>query len=217
MKLSAIQLNEISQYIINGLKYRETYYEICDHVISSLEPMEQEYHLDLVKNIIEEDFGSFSEITLNEINYEKEFSKNCYRILGTEMLNTFKWNNIHNNLIILALCVIFYMYSPRDDQHTKPMLYAVVIVSTTGLFAQLIKAFKDRKFMKPAMKSQFLGRISIFSIAFVQVLIVFIGKYPLFSLSPNIRLIILLTLFFIISVFTRAYLKMMGKTKILSF
>ena len=106
MKLTEKQKQEIRNYIINVPKFRETYNELYDHIINSLEDCGEVFSINEVIVIINRDFGGFSEKVNQEKNYQIELSKQYNRAFRMEMVNTFKWPSIFNNLSVLALSLI---------------------------------------------------------------------------------------------------------------
>jgi hypothetical protein len=74
MKLTTEQLAEIRVYIFEAPRYRETYYELYDHIVNALEQGDEPFSIDLVKQIIEEDFGG-SSVLFNKKRFTKSQSR----------------------------------------------------------------------------------------------------------------------------------------------
>jgi hypothetical protein len=69
---------EIVDYIGGVPKYQETFDEVYDHIISALSSTENaEFNIGLVRDIVNEDFGGFEQIVLNETEFEKRFVRTC--------------------------------------------------------------------------------------------------------------------------------------------
>ena len=90
MNLSSENLAEIRVYIFGTPKYRETYYELYDHILNALEQMEGTYDINLVRSIVDEDLGGFEGIVHQEEIYQKSVTAKYNRLLGKELLNSYK-------------------------------------------------------------------------------------------------------------------------------
>jgi hypothetical protein len=77
MKLNKSQKAEVSKLVYDNVKYNETYQEVLDHVISSLESELDEkitFHQKL-NQIWDEDFGGYENLPILEKQREKEVNK----------------------------------------------------------------------------------------------------------------------------------------------
>nr|WP_199156987.1 hypothetical protein [Pedobacter sp. ASV2] len=52
MVLTAQQTQELKDYIFSASKYRETYNEICDHILNALADQNEPYSIELVSRIV---------------------------------------------------------------------------------------------------------------------------------------------------------------------
>jgi len=72
MKLSQSEELSLQKYLRSNLRYRETYAEFYDHILSSLENMPGNINFDeSIKRIIDKDFGGIAGMRTIEIQYQK--------------------------------------------------------------------------------------------------------------------------------------------------
>lgn len=209
MQLTEAQKAEIGAYIFTVPKYRETYNELYDHIINSFETNEEVYGINEIQNIINNDFGGFSEIVALEKNYQKQLSKQYNRVFRMEMLNTFKWPSIFNNLCILALCLILYYNNEGAQLKIKPILLAsilcCILVAIFGFAKIIINKYKHSKY---SILDNYLGYSCSFGFIMVNAFLSnFLSKESFFEVSDQTKLIITLCLFFFCSVYVRAFFK----------
>jgi hypothetical protein len=124
MKLTTEQLAEIRLYIFEAPRYRETYYEIYDHIVNALEQADEPFNMDLVKQIVQEDFGGFQNIIHQEDVYRKSVTSKYARLLGSEMIDSFRNSTVLSHLAILILGYMFYQGSEID---LKPLTISMLI------------------------------------------------------------------------------------------
>ncbi|MFI5450630.1 hypothetical protein ACHMWN_00560 [Pedobacter sp. UC225_61] len=219
MKLTDEQKAEIKDYIITVPKYRETYNELFDHIVNSFEDSKVTFSIDEVINIVNKDFGGFSEIVYQEKSYQKELSKQYNKGFRMEMVNSFRWPNIFNNLIVLALCLTLYCNKKGLLFNIKPIILSsigcCILVAAFG-FTIILK--NKYQYSKYSILDNYFGYSCSFGFIMVNgIFSNFLGKSSLFEISANTKLIIALSLFFFSSVYVRAFIKFYNqKLKVLT-
>lgn len=209
MELTEVQREEIKAYVIGVPKYRETFDELYDHILNSLNDDNGSYSIEKVLMIINHDFGGFSAIVSQERIYQKELEKKYNLHFRKEMLYTFKWPGIISNLCLLALCLIIYNGHKETSFNIIPMFLGSTIcvagIALYGFAKIFIGKFKRSKY-------SILDNYTAYSCTFGFVimnffLLNFLGKSSFFGISEDNKLIITLLLFFFCSVYVRSFLR----------
>lgn len=219
MQLTEEQKNEIRDYIITVPRFRETYNELYDHIINSLQDNLEEYKIEEINKIVNNDFGGFSEIINQEKNYQKELSRQYNKAFRTEMVNTFKWPGIFSNLCVLALCLILYYNGNGLLFNMKPIILSSIACCILVAVFGFAKILKNRyQYSKYSILDNYLGYSCSFGFIMVNGIFGnFLGKNSFFEISLNAKLIIALSLLFFSSVYIRAFIKFYkNKFKILA-
>ncbi|WP_167459452.1 hypothetical protein [Pedobacter jejuensis] len=203
------QRQEISDYISTAVKYRETYYELYDHIINALNDSDEVYCLNHVAIIINRDFGGFKNIQLTETNYQKQLNKKYISYFRSEMLSSFSYPGILNNAMIFALCIIIYFGKKNQPFNLGSMLVAIQLSLSIICLFGFYKIVANRlKFLRYSILDNFLGYLCSFGLVLINsFLSVFISKDGLFDISVDSKLILALTLFFFGSLYARTFIK----------
>jgi len=212
MKLNQEQLAEIRVYIFATPRFRETYNELYDHIVNALEELDGEFNIALVAEIVTDDFGGFSKIAEQEVLYQKQVIKKYTRLIGTEMLNSFKFPGILGNFCLLFFCIGIYIAGIKLNLNIKPLYKGLYIIATIPLIFYLFKRYiADRKHIKASIKYEFLHLSWMLAFCICQVL--FLGVYHanFFNITPTVQLIVLSISFFAASIFIRAFVKLYFK------
>lgn len=209
MELTQEQKEEIKAFIIDVPRYRETYHELYDHILNSLKDNPESYHINKVIDVINNDFGGFPAIVEQEKVYQKQLNKRYNRLFLLEMLNTFKWPGIINNLCLVAVCLALYHYNKDISANLKPVLLGSTILFVIVLVFGYAKIYINRrKHLKYSILDNYMGYECSFGVIMMNfVLHTFIGKANWFNLSESGKSIAILFLFFFCSVYVRAFIK----------
>ena len=209
MKLTEQQKTEISNYIAEAPRYRETYMELYDHIIAVFEEEERSYSLKEVSEIIYTDFGGFSEIVNKEKEYQKQLSKKYKRFFIQEMLNMFKLPKGIINILFLVLC--YWMGTEGSTASFNPktmMISAFIIGLFTYFFGYAVTYYKKRKYRKSSILDDFIKWESSFWIWILYLCTYFfIAKDPIFEVFVRVKMIIVWALFLGTSLYIRTYMK----------
>lgn len=213
MELSTEQKQEITFFLIDGPKYRETYNEVYDHVINAFQDNEEFYSLDQVAKIINQDFGGFEQIRTEEVLYQKELNKKYMVDFRQEMLNTFKWPGILNNLTILGLCSALYFGNNKESFNMKPILVAMAIIFIgITLFVHIKVYINKTKRKHNSILDNPLCSVSILGVTMYNfIFFSFINDDGLIETSYSTKLILLLCMFFFSSLYVRSFIKFYNK------
>lgn len=104
MKLSPEQQKFLNDYLRKNLKYRETYSELYDHVLSALETKPQTMNFqDAVEGVIKEDFGGYNGMALIESRYKKAVSKEMQKKYWANVIAYLKFPLIGFTAILIAM------------------------------------------------------------------------------------------------------------------
>lgn len=213
MELTVEQQQEVARLVSDTAKYRETYHEVYDHVLNRLTAENQVYSLDLVKEILVEDFGGETVILTNETIYAKNITKQYFRLFKGEIINAFKWPQLSANLMMIMTWVFIYYSSLKTGFNTKPLNASIgIIVILMCLFYYFKRYYLDRKLQKPSIKYSFLRASTSIGVSFyVFVFFWFLSTDGILEISRNLKTIIILSLFCCTSIYLRAFIKLYNK------
>lgn len=210
MILNETQKQEIADYVGIITRYMETYNELYDHILSALSAEKYEsFNMSMVFNIIDEDFGGIKKIKLEEGNSQKALYKSFSASLKREMLNTFKFPAMLTNLAYLGFGYILYHSGEVSGKFSLAFKLISVAIMIIPLLLYWVKTLIiDRRRTKPSISNYALRYTSLLGMNFAtSVILVFIAKHPLISLSSNAQFMILFGLYYLLSIYFRAYLK----------
>ncbi|MGF1924846.1 MAG: hypothetical protein ACQUHE_11765 [Bacteroidia bacterium] len=204
MVLTEDQKAEIRDYIETVPKYIETYNELYDHILNSFEDRKVNFSLKEVSNILDKDFGGFSQVVEQEKVYHREVGKKYNKNFRIQFLDTLKWFGIFP----LAFCLVIYFSSQSTAFNIKPMLLATLILFMgTAIFGYtkiVINRFRYTKYS--VLDSYLASQCSLGLAVLVLILNVFLNE-NVFSLGENGRLIVMLSLYFFCSIYIRTFIK----------
>lgn len=212
MILNEIQRLEIADYVKSITRYIETYDEVYDHVLSSLTSRKHEsFSMDLVFEIIDEDFGGVGNMKLEEESSQKALYRNFHTSMIWEMVKTFK--SLESLLLLVLGCMFYYVGASFELKRTI-ILISLSVMMLTPVMSYLYKAFfKERGFIKPSKGNHALRDASFFGMnAATSMFFVFLTKDPIIKVYPSTQFIILLGLYFFLSIYLRAYMKVFRKS-----
>lgn len=209
MQLNEIEKKEIGDYVFRMGRYIETYNEVYDHVLSLLVDMPGPYHISLVQKMIEHDFGGAKAIRKQEDVYQKQVKRRYLKLIGLEMLFTFKLPQLLPNLILLLLCYVLYASNTNLSTLFKTMYLAIcVLIVLAGLFWIIYRYIIHRKTKKDSIKSELVFGLLFLPLGFINIFFNMVLTKENTSISVNTQHMILLALFFVISVYIRAFMKL---------
>lgn len=209
MQLNELEKKEIGAYIFKIGKYIETYNEVYDHVLNTLNELPGAYDLNLVQQIIEVDFGGTAAIRKQENIYQKQIKRRYVKLIGLEMLYTFKLRQVLPNLILLLLCYVLYVNNTNLSTLFKTMYLAIcVLIVLAGLFWIIYRYIIHRKTKKDSIKSELVFGLLFMPLGLINIFFNMVLTKENTSISVNTQHMILLALFFVISVYIRAFMKL---------
>ena len=210
MKLTQEQKIEIMKYICDVPRYRETCFELYDHIVNAFEMTDRSiFNHNEISKIVNEDFGGFLKIAELEAQNHQLLSKRYFKFFVQEVINTFKQPQGLVYLGLLFICCSTFATDLPATFNVKPMLLAVLILSLFILaFGYASVYYKERKYGRPSLLDGFIKKSSsvllIFSSATIFLLL---GKEPVLYLSDNFKLGIAWSLFLITSLYVKSYMK----------
>ena len=213
MKLTRNQLAEVDNYLTGLVQYRETLQELKDHVLTALSDDNTEtFNIQLVQRIVDEDFGSHVRISANEKVCKQVMTRAMFRLLGREMLHTFKWHGSLRNLSGFALCAVYYMQNTSLDPGFWFIIKAMYIVLYAPAAYMLIEKFIMERGRKASMTKDLLRRSWYAMVISVTILLQAIGLMNAYlNHTGKLQLGLFLMLYLLLSMFIRAYMKLYGE------
>ncbi|MBB6502588.1 hypothetical protein [Pedobacter cryoconitis] len=208
MILTAQQNQKIKDYIFDATKYKETYHEVYDHILNALTDLDEVYSIELVTKIVNDDLGGLKEIKKQEELYQKQVNKRYTGLFRLEIVNTFKWPGILNNLTILALCICFYYTGKSAPFNMQPMTvatFACFMMVSIYIFTKIMmNKTKNRKY---SIMDNSLRNLAFTGFFIGNFALLFFTIGNLIDLNRDTMLIAMLLLYFFSSVYIRAFIK----------
>ncbi|TDQ11809.1 hypothetical protein [Pedobacter metabolipauper] len=214
MLLTEEQCAEIRVYIFDVPRYRETYDEIYDHILNSMASKEGDFDLELVREIIDEDFGGFSQIVKQEALYQKQITSKYRKMLWSEMYaGTFHFPEALKNLGLLFICYMIYDYSLTNEVNVKVFYQALLIAVTIPGVIYLVKRFIiDRNRLKLSIKYDFMHQAWILGFLLMNSMITLtLIDGAAFEISKAAKVLVILTLYFVTSIYIRSFMRLCVK------
>lgn len=212
MILNEIQKQEVADYVKSITRYMETYDEVYDHILSSLGSSEHEsFNLGLVFDIIDEDFGGIEKLKLQEESSQRSLYRNFHIDMIWEIVKTLK---SLESLGLLVLGCIFYYGGASLQFKRSIVLISLAVIMLTPIMLFLFKVYiKERRQIKRSISNYALRYSSFFGMnVATSMFFFFLTRDPIFKVSPGTQFIIMLCLYFFLSVYLRAYLKVFRKS-----
>ena len=211
MILNEIQKQEVADYVKSITRYMETYNEVYDHLLSALEQEQQAtFHMSLVKDVVNSDFGGEKQIRQEEESARQALYGSFSKMLKQELLNTFKFPAILNNLALLSLGLIFYFGKANSQTIVSVSIAGTLIILLVPLLLFVYKSYiLERQQAKPSISSYALRYNALFGLNTATcVFYVSFSWDVLTAMEPGVLVAIMSGTYFFLSVFLRAYLKM---------
>lgn len=209
MELSEIEKKEVGNYVFAIVKYVETYNEVYDHILNLLAEMPGTYDINLVQKIIEVDFDGAKTIRKQENVYQKQIKRKHLKLIGLEMLYTFKFRKLLPNLILMLLCYVLYVNNINLAALFKTIYLSIlVLIVLSGLFWIVYRYVIHRKTKKDSIKSELVFGLLFLPLGFINIFFNIALTEENSNISVNAQHIVLLALFFLISVYLRAFMKL---------
>jgi hypothetical protein len=212
MILNEIQKQEVADYVRAITRYMETYDELYDHILSSLSSENHEsFNMGLVFKIINEDFGGIEKIKQEEECSQKALYRSFHTSMIWEMVKAFK---SLESLCLLVLGCVFYYGGATYELKKNIVLISLVVMIFTPVILYVYKAcYKEKGHIKPSNSNYALRDASFFGMnAAMSMYFVFLTKDPIIKASTGTQFIIMLCLYFFLSVYLRAYLSVFRKS-----
>jgi hypothetical protein len=218
MKLDKTEKAWVSKLVYDSVKYNETYHEVLDHVISSLELEEDTkitFHQKL-NQIWDDDFGGYENLSVLEKEREKAVKKQIGIRQRQLFLGYFKLPLL---LTTVVLGLGFYFLSfifLTDKMNSKVTTILMFTSALLPISIYLYMYFRLKKFslIKPSIKESKVYHSSGLSLSIFNLIIFLPGFFDIEpgavfkTMTPSI--LVLITLFF--SVYTLSFLKLYKET-----
>lgn len=220
MLLNEIQKQEIATYVAANTRYRETYNELYDHVLSALAQEEQAtFHMDLVVDLINADFGGVKQIRQEEEHTKQALYGSFSKMLRQEMLYTLKFPAVIQNLSLLTLGLIFYFGKASTQTILSVTIACTLITVLIPLLLFVYKAYiRDRKQGKPSISDFALRYNALFGLNTATcVFYISFSWDALTAMAPGTLIAIMWGAYFFLRIFLSAYLKVYNRALRLQF
>jgi len=211
MILNEIQKQEIADYVKSVTRYRETYNEVYDHVLSALEQEAQDsFHLSLAEEVINTDFGGRKQIFEGEDNTRQALYGSFSRMLKQEILNTFKFPAVLHNFSLLGLGLVFYFGEANSEAIVSVTIIGTLIAVLIPLLLFVYKSYiRDKRQAKPSISDYALRYNALFGLNTATCVFYLCFAWDaMIALEPGILVSIMWTAYFFSSIFLRAFMKM---------
>lgn len=207
MKLSKEELAEVSQYLFTLTRYKETYDEMYDHVLSILEEREGPFDSQLIPEIVNGNFGGHEQILKNEAISLEELNLSSGGSLMEEAFSKLRSFKSFDNISLICLCVLFYFETTNGVFSFVYLIYAMFLVASYPILVYLYKTcFVNRSLVKPSMKNVFLLRIGLYGCFLSSVLyLLLLSQHSLFDISNHTKIVICLVLYYFSSIYIRSF------------
>ena len=208
MKLTEEQKKEVKDWIKDVPKYRETFNELYDHILNSLEVIDHPFNTDLVDEIVLKDFGGYQTVFDNEKNYRNKIGRKYLKFFYIEMLNTFRWPEVINNLIVLLICLAIY-FNSAETFNLQPILWGSFGCCILVAVFMYVKIIKNRiRYSKYSLLDNYIQEVGALGVLTLNVTLqFFLAKDSMIATSHQTKLIFVLLLFFFTSIYVRAFIK----------
>lgn len=207
MKLSKEQSEEVSRYILRLTRYKETYDEMQDHVLSMLEEKEESFDFRLLPELVNDTFGGHEQIRMNEGICLEQLNLSAGRTLMEEISCKLKTFKSFDNISLLLLCLLFYFETTNGIFNSVYLVYSIFLVAFYPILVYLYRiGFVNRSLVKPSMKNVFLLKIGLYG-CFLSVVfyLLFLSQQSLFEITNHTRIVICLVLYYFSSVYIRSF------------
>jgi hypothetical protein len=207
MKLNKEELAEVSQYILTLTRYKETYDEMYDHVLSLLEEKEELFDSRLISEIVNDNFGGHEQILKNEAISLEELKRSSGRSLMEETLSQLRSFKSLDNLSLLFICLVFFFQSMDGTFNPVFLIYAMFFVAFYPILVYLYKTyFVNRSLVKPSMKNVFLLRIGLYGCFLSSVFyLLLLSQHSLFEITNHTKTVMSLVLYYFSSIYIRSF------------
>jgi len=140
MKPTPEQQDYINEYLYGNLKYRATYNELFDHILTALDTIPEDVPFGNAMQIIIKDFGGTKAIRLMETEYRKASTKGLIKQYLGYMVQCCKSSTI---ILIVAGSILIYFFNKQAwfDSHQYLRLPLTLWM---GIVPMMILAVKRR-------------------------------------------------------------------------
>lgn len=180
---------EIVDYIGDVSLYKETFNEVYDHILAALAQSDaHQFHIDLVKEIVNTDLGGFKQISATETAFEKAFARSCMQNINKELINAFKFPGIIAPTCLLLICFAFYNFVPFYElgfRIVADFIWGIVLLFGVRI---LISKYFRSPIHKPSIKMK-LVLTAFFCCGNLLLLLnlFFLSKESIFNVSTNVK------------------------------
>jgi hypothetical protein len=213
MELTLENKLEIVEYIGGVPRYQETFDELYDHVITALgNSQKEEFDLELVKGIVEDDFGGFELIAENEEESAKAFMRACKLSFKEELIRGFRFPGVFVNAWVLMISYILYLQLGIYAVGMSLLVITLLVTAIIPLIRNYFRLYITNRTRKPSVQFKVISPLLIFWVNIITLINVsFLGHDALIHTSSNMKHIIAAAIFFLFSNFILAYNRMYNK------
>ena len=215
MILNEIQKQEVADYVSRNTRFIETYHEIYDHLLTAFEEeAHNSFHINLATDIVNKDFGGVDKIRHEEQVNRMALYSSFSGTLKREMLNTFKFPAIVNNVANLILGMLFYFSNAASGMLVSFTVTGSVIMMLIPFALMIYKiCVRDRGRAKPSISTYALQYTAIFGMNIAGCMFyLFVARDAIMTLEFSTQLAMMFGVYFFLSVYLRAFLKIYNRS-----
>lgn len=160
MKPDHQQKQMLQAYLQKGLSYRETYEEVYDHILASLESKPTGISFaDTVNAIIREDFGGSKDLWVMEKNCRKEVEKEVLRKYLRYCLSFFRLSSV---IYVVPALLIYYIssYIGFSSFSLASILFAIASLPMLFIYVRYFKIGFVLGDTRPSLRDDVFRKVS---------------------------------------------------------
>src|ERR1700744_1031267 len=151
MKPTPAQLLLLQKYLRKNLKYRETYAEFYDHILTAVEAEKADVLFDdLVMKVIKDDFGGTKGMRLIEDEYQRSVFKELKKRYLRYMLNNSRSPGI---VITVTLGVLIYFITKQPWFDLDVFLWNIIAIRVIPDILRMIAYIRLPRIYKVPLRS----------------------------------------------------------------
>lgn len=186
MKLTDEQKLDIHQKLNYALKYRETFDEVYDHILQSIECLPGTYTDELFEQIVETEFGGFENLKYIESQSMSQAYKAMQKRHGQNMAWFFNWPTL---AFTIALTTAGFFIDKNPATHKWLMSFTFVAAVSPVLFIwgklglTKYRAWQSGVYKKPSIKDRYINYAATLSCNVVNLFAYFTRDFDFYGVT----------------------------------
>jgi hypothetical protein len=210
MELNSTQKKAIGDYIFGITRYIETYNEIYDHVLNAIDQEDGIFGMEAVIQIINRDFGGKAGVRQQEESFQKQLKLSHLRLIGLQMIDSFRPSQLLPNLIVMLLCFILYTANLQLISLFKTVYFSILsLLVFAGIVWIVYRYVLNRQTMKDSLKGELIFGLIFLPISLINI---FANALPSRTLSINVSVdgknLLALVIFFFLAIYLQSFFRL---------